>query len=89
MLRLALKLMRNSVKRKAGCDINAVSPLDVVGKSLIPAMFGHGEEDSFINIQHSGVWTIWIFMISQSDSIGASSKCTTVCLGHDLRRQGA
>lgn len=54
MLRLALKLMRSSVKRKAGCDITSVSPLDVVGKSLIPAMFGHGEEDSFISIQHSG-----------------------------------
>lgn len=54
MLKLALKLMRASVKRKAGADINSVSPIDVVGRSLIPAMFGHGEEDSFINIQHSG-----------------------------------
>jgi hypothetical protein len=54
MLKLALRLMRNSVKRKAGCDINTVSPLDVVPRSAIPAMFGHGEEDSFINIQHSG-----------------------------------
>lgn len=55
MLKLALRLMRNSVKRKAGCDISTVSPLDVVPRSAIPAMFGHGEEDSFINIQHSGV----------------------------------
>lgn len=54
MLKLALRLMRNSVKRKAGCDISTVSPLDVVPRSAIPAMFGHGEEDSFINIQHSG-----------------------------------
>jgi hypothetical protein len=54
MLKLALKLMRSSVKRKAGADINTVSPLDLVGSSLIPAMFGHGEEDSFIDIQHSG-----------------------------------
>jgi hypothetical protein len=54
MLKLALRLMRNSVKRKAGCDINTVSPLNVVPRSAIPAMFGHGEEDSFINIQHSG-----------------------------------
>lgn len=55
MLKLALRLMRNSVRRKAGCDINTVSPLDVVPRAAIPAMFGHGEEDSFINIQHSGV----------------------------------
>jgi hypothetical protein len=54
MLKLALKLMRASVKRKAGADINAVSPLDVVGCSLIPAMFGHGREDSFIAIHHTG-----------------------------------
>jgi hypothetical protein len=54
MLKLALKLMRASVKRKAGADINAVSPLDVVGGSLIPAMFGHGREDSFIAMHHSG-----------------------------------
>ncbi len=53
MLRLALKLMRSCVKRKAGADINSVSPLDVVGRSLIPAMFGHGEQDSFIDLQHS------------------------------------
>ncbi|KAF6254056.1 Alpha/Beta hydrolase protein [Scenedesmus sp. NREL 46B-D3] len=53
MLKLALKLMRASVKRKAGADISAVSPLDVVGGSLIPAMFGHGREDSFIAMHHS------------------------------------
>jgi hypothetical protein len=54
MLKLALRLMRNSVRRKAGCDINSVSPLDVVARSAIPAMFGHGEEDSFIALHHSG-----------------------------------
>jgi hypothetical protein len=54
MLRLALRLMRASVRRKAGADINAVSPLDVVGAAAIPAMFGHGEDDSFIDLQHSG-----------------------------------
>lgn len=54
MLKLALRLMRNSVRRKAGADINTVSPLDVVARAAIPAMFGHGEEDSFINMQHSG-----------------------------------
>ncbi|WIA34398.1 hypothetical protein OEZ86_012734 [Tetradesmus obliquus] len=53
MLKLALKLMRASVKRKAGADINAVAPLDAVGRSLIPAMFGHGREDSFIGIHHT------------------------------------
>eukprot|EP00882_Tetradesmus_deserticola_P032939 GHRQ01037587.1.p1 GENE.GHRQ01037587.1~~GHRQ01037587.1.p1 ORF type:complete len:253 (+),score=123.41 GHRQ01037587.1:359-1117(+) len=55
MLKLALKLMRASVKRKAGADISTVAPLDVVGCSLIPAMFGHGREDSFIGMHHSGV----------------------------------
>ncbi|KAF8061303.1 yqkD [Scenedesmus sp. PABB004] len=53
MLRLALKLMRASVRRKAGADINSVSPLDVVGRATVPAMFGHGEEDSFIDVSHS------------------------------------
>jgi hypothetical protein len=54
MLRLALRLMRASVRRKAGADINSVCPLDVVPQAAIPAMFGHGEQDSFINMQHSG-----------------------------------
>jgi hypothetical protein len=54
MLRLALRLMRTSVRRKAGADITTVSPLDVVPQAAIPAMFGHGEDDTFIGIAHSG-----------------------------------
>jgi hypothetical protein len=51
---MAASLMRRSVKRKAGFDIAAVAPLDVVASSVIPAVFGHATGDSFIRISHSG-----------------------------------
>ena len=54
MLKMVLAMMRKSVKKKAGFDINNVAPIDLVPNSIIPAVFGHGTDDSFINSYHSG-----------------------------------
>jgi hypothetical protein len=54
MLKMVLRMMRNSVKKKAGFDINDVAPIDLVSTSAVPAVFGHGKQDTFINISHSG-----------------------------------
>lgn len=39
-MRLALSMMRRSVRKRAGFSIEDVSPLDVVPGSFIPALFG-------------------------------------------------
>ena len=39
-MRIALSMMRRSVRRRASFSIDEVSPLDVVPGSFIPALFG-------------------------------------------------
>jgi hypothetical protein len=39
-MRMALSMMKRSVKKRANFNIDDVSPLDVVGRSFIPALFG-------------------------------------------------
>ena len=39
-MRVALGMMRRSVRKRAGFSIDDVSPLDAVGASFIPALFG-------------------------------------------------
>lgn len=53
LMKMAVSMMRRSVRKRAGFDIQTVSPLDVVGTSFIPALFGHAHGDSFIRIHHS------------------------------------
>lgn len=55
LVRMAAALMRRSVRRKAGFDIAAVAPLDVVSSCAAPAVFGHAAGDTFVRIAHSGV----------------------------------
>lgn len=50
---MAVSAMKRSVRKKAGFDIDKVSPIEVVPQSFIPALFGHATEDAFINIAHS------------------------------------
>ncbi|CAL8472078.1 g11620 [Coccomyxa elongata] len=52
-MRMALSMMKRSVKKRANFNIDDVSPIDVVGQSFIPALFGHSESDSFISKAHS------------------------------------
>ena len=43
-MRIALSMMRRSVRKRANFNVDDVSPLDVVSGSFIPALFG---EDNF------------------------------------------
>ncbi|EIE23571.1 alpha/beta-hydrolase [Coccomyxa subellipsoidea C-169] len=52
-MRMALSMMKRSVKKRANFNIDDVSPIDVVGQAFIPALFGHSEQDSFISKAHS------------------------------------
>lgn len=51
-MRMALSMMKRSVKKRANFNIDDVSPLDVVGQSFIPALFG-GESISFVYVHTS------------------------------------
>lgn len=55
LTKVALAWVRRAVKKRAGFDINTVSPIDVVGSSYIPALFGHAEGDTFVRMHHSQV----------------------------------
>ncbi len=39
-MRVALSMMRRSVRKRAGFCIGAVAPLDFVGETHVPALFG-------------------------------------------------
>lgn len=51
--RLALSFMRSSIKSRAKFDINALDVLKTAPSSFCPALFAHGNEDTFIGPHHS------------------------------------
>ena len=53
LVKVALTMMRRSVRKKAGFDIDDVAPLDVAKESYVPVLFGHAKGDSFIPVHHS------------------------------------
>ena len=63
-MRLALSMMRRSVRKRAGFSIDDVSPLDVVPGSFIPALFGkrltcrllHFLLEAFLSMSSSCAW---------------------------------
>lgn len=50
---MCLSLIRNSIKIRAQCDINNLSPVMNVDKTFIPAYFVAGKNDSFIRPHHT------------------------------------
>jgi hypothetical protein len=50
---VALKMVRSSVKHRAGFDINKLNPIKNAGNCFIPALFGAAEGDEFIRPHHS------------------------------------
>lgn len=52
-VRLALMAMRRSVRKRAKFDIYDISPVDIVGESFVPVLFGHADGDTFIKKSHS------------------------------------
>lgn len=53
LMKVALALMRRSVRKKAGFDISTIAPIDIVDESFVPALFGHADGDDFIKKSHS------------------------------------
>lgn len=52
-LGIGLRMVRSSVKSRAGFDINALEPISNVDKCFVPALFGCAEEDTFILPKHA------------------------------------
>eukprot|EP00026_Physarum_polycephalum_P004919 Phypoly_transcript_04945.p1 GENE.Phypoly_transcript_04945~~Phypoly_transcript_04945.p1 ORF type:complete len:605 (+),score=86.22 Phypoly_transcript_04945:195-2009(+) len=50
---LAMKPIRNTIKKKAKFDIKALEILELIGKCYIPALFIHGQDDNFVLPMHS------------------------------------
>lgn len=53
MVRLGVRMLKRSIKKRARLDISSVDPLSGVGSSFVPVLFGHGQADDFIPKHHS------------------------------------
>lgn len=53
VVHVAIRMIRSSVKKQANFDIKLISPIAHADKCFIPALFVAGEQDDFINKQHS------------------------------------
>ena len=53
VLETVMKFVRKTVRKKANFDIEHLTPIDTVGSTFIPALFGVASQDSFINPSHS------------------------------------
>ena len=49
----ALKILKMTVKKKNGLDIDKLKPIEAAQKTTQPAMFIHAYDDELINIRHS------------------------------------
>eukprot|EP00824_Muranothrix_gubernata_P003734 TRINITY_DN1471_c0_g1_i2.p1 TRINITY_DN1471_c0_g1~~TRINITY_DN1471_c0_g1_i2.p1 ORF type:complete len:286 (-),score=43.29 TRINITY_DN1471_c0_g1_i2:13-870(-) len=52
-LRMALRILRRSIRKRAKFDLKLVKPLVAATSSFVPALFAHAEEDQLINIRHT------------------------------------
>jgi hypothetical protein len=53
LVKVALGMMKRSVRRRAGFSIDDVAPLDAAPSMFVPALFGHAAEDTFVAPHHS------------------------------------
>eukprot|EP00010_Vexillifera_abyssalis_P002937 CAMPEP_0201553108 /NCGR_PEP_ID=MMETSP0173_2-20130828/19451_1 /ASSEMBLY_ACC=CAM_ASM_000268 /TAXON_ID=218659 /ORGANISM="Vexillifera sp., Strain DIVA3 564/2" /LENGTH=242 /DNA_ID=CAMNT_0047963723 /DNA_START=415 /DNA_END=1140 /DNA_ORIENTATION=- len=53
LVSMGLRMIRKSIKNKAGFDINKLEPIKRVGKAFVPVLFAHGKSDNFILPHHS------------------------------------
>ena len=47
-----VKMIRETIKKKANFDINDIEPKVFAERCFIPALFCHGKNDNFVNIHH-------------------------------------
>ena len=52
VLKQALKLVKDTVKEKAGFCLDDIEPINYAKNCYIPAYFCHAKNDSFVNIHH-------------------------------------
>lgn len=52
-VKMAVQYMRRVIQKKAQFDIMDLNVLQFAPKSFIPALFGHGSEDTFVQPRHS------------------------------------
>ena len=53
VVKVLLTFMRRSIRKRAGFRIDDVSPIDMMPKTYVPTLFGHGKDDTFIPLHHS------------------------------------
>ncbi|KAI8007243.1 Uncharacterized protein YqkD [Camellia lanceoleosa] len=53
MVKVAVQYMRRAIQKKAKFDIMDLNCIQVAPKTFIPALFGHGNDDKFIQPHHS------------------------------------
>ena len=53
LLKIALAMMRRSVRKRAGFDLTKVAPIDTAPEAFIPALFSHAQGDDFVPKHHS------------------------------------
>jgi len=53
VVHIAIRMIKNSVKKLANFDIKSISPIAHADKCFIPALFVAGEHDDFIHPRHS------------------------------------
>lgn len=53
LVKVALSMMRRSVRRRAEFLIDDVAPLDIVPCCFVPCLLGHGMSDTFVAPHHS------------------------------------
>jgi len=55
LAKVAISMLRRSVKKRAQFDIKDVDPLSVAPSTHVPALFAHGKDDDFVKCHHSEV----------------------------------
>ena len=75
----ALSIVRSTVLKKNGLDIDKLKPIDVADKTFQPAIFIHAINDELINVQHS---------IDLFNKYGGQEKSLKCCDkgGHNTKR---
>eukprot|EP01104_Vermistella_antarctica_P002417 TRINITY_DN1265_c0_g1_i1.p1 TRINITY_DN1265_c0_g1~~TRINITY_DN1265_c0_g1_i1.p1 ORF type:complete len:782 (+),score=175.07 TRINITY_DN1265_c0_g1_i1:206-2551(+) len=53
MVKVGLRVIRSTIKKKAKFDLDKLEPIAAVKKCFVPALFIHGQGDSFIRPKHS------------------------------------
>lgn len=53
VIKTVIKMVQQSVLKRAKMDINKLKPIENVDKAFVPALFCHGEHDNFIGVHHS------------------------------------